>query len=379
MNDLKLSEFMYETIALGATATNQLPIASVCNVECIFCSNNMNPFPIHRIGFRPLEDVKKGIALLNQQAEEIRLGDSLPGRISEGEALLHPDILTILPLIRKKAPHSIIQINTNGTVLTKELVEKLKAFKPMKFTISYHSDNPEYWQRIFNRGPKHYKIAYESFFHLSMNGFLIEGAMVPLPRLVGYADIQNTIKTLKAWTKRILIYAPGYSNKVLPELREILDVDLCELSAFVTEMRKKYRMNLDLQTDLSSPLNFTPAPLMHRTFLAKYRNVLWLLSEAAYEKAKRILEDWNPYFPNEHFAFMVKNNSYGGNIICSGLLMVSDFREAIRVAMSALGDTKIDLMLVPRTAFDCFGDDLAGQNFARLSEEFGIPVWLENC
>jgi len=87
MNDaLTLSKYMYETIAIGAG--NQLPISSVCNAKCIFCSNNMNPFPIYREGFRSLKDVKKGIALLDaNNSVEIRIGDSLPGRISEGEAL----------------------------------------------------------------------------------------------------------------------------------------------------------------------------------------------------------------------------------------------------------------------------------------------------
>jgi uncharacterized Fe-S cluster-containing radical SAM superfamily protein len=379
MNGLTLSKFMYETIALGGMTINQLPISSLCNSECIFCSNTMNPFPIHRLGFRPLDDIKKGISLLDVQAGEIRLGDSLPGRISEGEALLHPDLLVIMQLIRNKVPHCTIQINTNGSLLTKELIERLNPFKPIKFTISYHSDDSKNWQKIFNRGPEFYKVAYESFYHLSMNGFLVEGALVPLPRMVGYSDIQNTLKVLKAWTKKIIIYAPGYSIKISPELKEILDIDFNELSVFIAEMRKKLRIELELHPDLKKPLIFTPSPLMYKTYDAKYKNVLWLLSEAAFERAKKILENWNPYLPNEHFAFMVKNNTYGGNIICSGLLLVSDFQETIKKALCTYKNVKFDLILLPGNAFDRFGDDLTGENYARLKDEFGIPIWLENC
>lgn len=109
---MTLSKFMYETVAIGAT--NQLPISSVCNARCMFCSNEMNPFKIHRVGFRPLDDVKKGIALLDPNSlAEIRPGDSLPGRISEGEALLHPELMAILSLIREKTPNNVIQINTD--------------------------------------------------------------------------------------------------------------------------------------------------------------------------------------------------------------------------------------------------------------------------
>ncbi len=381
MKDLTLSKYMYETLALGGASINQLPISSVCNAKCIFCSNNMNPFPIYREGFRPLEDVKKGISILDPKCGEIRLGDSLPGRISEGEALLHPDIFEILQLIKEKAPHSAIQINTNGTMLTKDFIEKLVPFKPMKLSISYHSDNPEFWCKIFNLGQKQYKIAYESFYHLSMSGFVIEGVIVPLPSLVGYSDIENTIKVLMAWTKHIILYPPGYSFKASPEMKKMLDVDYHELSSFLIEMRKKYKIELSLKTDLSSPLMFNPYPLMQKTCHAKFQNIVWLLSEAAYKKAKRILVDWNPFTPNEHFAFMVKNHTYRGNIICSGLLMVSDYRKAIKKALGQLEKKgiKIDLVLLPKNSFDRYGDDLKGENYSTLKDEFNIPVWIETC
>ena len=213
---------MYETIA--AATTNQLPISSVCNAQCFFCSNNMNPFPIYREGFRPLEDIKKGIALLDGN-NEIRMGDSLPGRISEGEALLHPEIFTVLKLVRDKFPHTSIQISTNGILLTKDFIEKLIPYKPLKFTISYHSDNPEFWCKIFSQKEDSFKTARASFFHLLKNGFAIEGALVPLPILVGYDDIENTIKNLRMFTKQVLVYLPGCSYKVPPAQKKILDID----------------------------------------------------------------------------------------------------------------------------------------------------------
>ena len=195
MDNFSLSKFMYETVACGAT--NQLPVSSVCNARCLFCSNKMNPFKIHRVGFRPLEDVKKGIALLSPQpVPEIRIGDSLPGRISEGEALLHPDIFEILRLVREKNQTSVIQVSTNGTMLTRKFIEKLKPFQPLKVTISYHSNTPRNWRRIFNLKEDKYKTASDSFFLLLKEGFLIEVVIVPLPKLVGYPDIEDTLKYL---------------------------------------------------------------------------------------------------------------------------------------------------------------------------------------
>lgn len=377
-HNMRLSKFMYETVSGGFTS--QLPISSVCNARCIFCSNNMNPFPIYREGFRPLEDVKKGIALLDPSApHEIRLGDSLPGRISEGEALLHPDIFEIFQLIREKFKGRTIQINTNGTMLTKEFVEKLVPFKPIKLSISYHSDNPEYWCKIFKLKQEEYKIARNSFFYLQKYKFLIEGVIVPLPKLVGYADIENTIKNIRPFSDSILIYSPGFSKKASIELKKIMNVDFGELSSFFMKMRKKYNVNLTFLTDPLMPLDFFPYNIMKRTFYSKFQKVLWLFSEAAYDRGEKILKDYDKFTANDHFGIMVKNYTYLGNIICAGLLMVSDFQKAVRKALEQLSKlgVKIDLMILPKIAFDRFGDDLKGNNYSKLADEFNIPIWLE--
>lgn len=377
MKELILSKYMYETVAGGFN--NQLLISSVCNSRCIFCSNNMNPFPIYREGFRPLEDIKKGIVLLNPKpGQEIRLSDSLPGRISEGETLLHPDILKVLKIIRDKFPSNTIQITTNATLLTKDFIEKLISYKPMMFTISYHSDNPKYWCKIFKLGLDKYKIASSAFIHLSKNGFIIEGTIVPLPNFVGYEDVENTIKFMGCFTKSIVVFAPGYSFKISKGLKRKLHTDFRELSRFLIKMRKKYKVALDLLPDLLKPLPFLPYDMMLRSFGEKFKNILWLFSEAAYGKAQKILSEWNDFIPNRHYAFMVKNDTYRGNIICSGLLMVSDYRKAIKKALSELKKRKIniDLIILPNISFDRYGDDLQGENYSQLTDEFKVPIWL---
>lgn len=377
MPNLALSKYMYETVA--GNYNNQLPISSVCNAKCIFCSNEMNPFPIYRVGFRPLEDIRKGIALLNPGlGDEIRLGDSLPGRISEGEALLHPDILKVLKLIRDKLPHQVIQVSTNGITLTKDFIERLVPYRPFKFTIAYHSDNPENWCKILNLKEDKYRVARDSFFHLAKNGFIIEGAIVLLPNLVGYDDIENTLKTFRFYTKEAVVWAPGYSFKASKALKEILETDYTQLSQFIIQMRKKYRMNLCLQTDTLMPLNFFPYQAMQNSFKTQFKNVLWLFSEAAYEKSKKILKEWNDFVPNEHYALMVKNETYKGNIICAGLLMVEDYRKVIEKSLEDFRAHKIDidLIILPTISFDRYGDDLQGENYSKLAGEFKLPVWL---
>lgn len=372
---LTVSKFLYESLA--SASTNQLPLSSVCNASCFFCSNCANPFPIIREGFRPLDDVMKGITFLDGK-DEIRLGDSLPGRISEGEALLHPEILTILKLLREHFPATPIQIPTNGILLTPEFIGKLVPFRPLKLTISYHSDDPVHWCRIFSRGRDCHRVAREAFAHLLRNGFDIEGALVPMPALVGYEDLENTIRTLRVYTRHALVYLPGWSRKTPPSRRRFLDVDFVELSRFITEMRKRYSMDLSVLPDPLEPLTFHPSGLMKEAFRAGFKNVLWLFSEAAHESGSRILQECNPFVPNDHHPALVRNLTYGGNIVCAGLLMVSDFRTALKESLRKLRRVGVrpDLILLPEVAFDRYGDDLKCENFRSLQEQFKRAVWV---
>ncbi len=373
---LTFSKYMYETIASGST--NQLPISSVCSANCIFCSNDMNPFPIYREGFRTLDDIKKGITFLNTNAAEIRLGDSLPGRISEGEALLHPEILRVLKLVREKSPQSVIQVSTNGTMLTKEFIDSLEPFKPMRFTISYHSDNPEHWSTIFNLDMEKYKTARNCFFQLQQKGFDVQGVIVPVPSLVGYEDLENTIKALCCYTNHIIVYPPGYSKITDPELRKTLEFDPKELSLFLSKMRKKYKINLNNMSDPLMPLRFFPYEFMLRTYNSKFKNVLWMFSAAAYKKASKALKQLEPSVPNNHYATRVKNLTYGGNINAAGLLMVSDFEKALQKSLNKHSklNVKIDLVVLPKIAFDRYGDDLTSRNYSELSKQYNLPFWL---
>jgi hypothetical protein len=377
MHEMKVSKFLYETLAGGYT--NQLPIASVCNGHCFFCSNDMNPFPIYREGFRPVEDIKRGIALLDPGSPaEIRIGDSLPGRVSEGEALRHPQIFDVLKLIRQKIPNKVIQANTNGTVLAPEFIEKLKPFKPMKMSISYHSDNPEHWCRIFGLGQNDYQTARKSFFHLAKEQFLVEGVIVPLPNLVGWEDIEKTVNSLRPFISNLIVYPPGYSDLASEEQKKALRTDYAELSLFFQRLRKNFRLSIQVMSDPLRPLDFHPAAFMQRTAEAKHKNVLWLFSEAAFKSASKILESHAPFVANNHLPWPVKNLTYGGNIVCAGLLMVKDFDIAAEKALEDLSrrDIRPDLFVLPQIAFDRFGEDLTGVPYSRLTERWDIPVWL---
>lgn len=373
---MEMDDFLYEQLA--HTSRYQLQLSSVCSANCIFCSNKQNPFEIKRIGFRSMESIEKGINLINPDISvELAIGDALPGRISEGEAFLHPKIFEILKMIRRKHRHCI-QATTSGILLTEEFISKLAPFKPMLVSVSYHSNNVYNWCKIFNLSEEHFKIAQKSFSLLKRYDLGVGAVIVPLPNLVGYKDIEKTIAWLSDCVKVIIFYLPGFTDMTDPGARAILDTDYIELGHFINDMRKKYSARLVNHSDMVNPTDFYPTEVMNNTHQSRFKNVLWMFSESVYDRAKLILEESSKGVNNNHYAWKVKNHTYGGNIICSGLLMVNDFRIAIKEALEEFKSNgiKIDLFILPVLhSRDSFEDDLMGENQSALLKEFNIPIW----
>ncbi|MDD5634767.1 MAG: hypothetical protein PHW46_05790, partial [Candidatus Omnitrophica bacterium] len=184
----------------------------------------------------------------------------------------------------------------------------------------------------------------------------------------------------RIFTKKLIVYAPGYSLKASSRLKKILNTDYTELSRFFIKMRKKYRMDIELTTDMLIPLAFSPQGIMMETFYSNFKHVIWPTAEAGFGRAQKIIEGLNPFVPNEHHVLKVKNKTYKGNIICAGLLMVEDYRMALKKAVKEFDKRKIkiDLIILPQVSFDRYGDDLKGENFSVLSKELNIPVWVRN-
>ena len=377
-DSMGVSKYMYEQIAGGYD--NQLPLSSICDAHCFFCSNEMNPFEILREKFRPIEDVKKGLTLLNPNTHSIAIGDALPGRISEGEALLHPKIFEILGLIRNFAsPNIVFHVTTNATRLTEEFLQKLTPYKPIKFTISYQSNNEENWCKIFDSPARKFKVAQASFELIHQYGFMVEANMTPMPTMVGYDDIEETIKFLSGWPafNYLFIFAPGYSKFVPPEIKSALVYDMKEMSEFLTECRKKYGIDILWVLDPYKPLGFFPYRLMAESYYQGFKNPLWLVSEAAHERASKIIEGYSPSVPNNHYVMNVKNKTYGGNIVAAGLLQVADFDKAIESAIKK--KPEIDLLILPQIPFDKFGNDLTNVNHETLYAKYEMPYKIANC
>lgn len=375
--------FFKEWLAAGQPP-EQLSISSVCNARCLFCSNQMNPFPIKQNVFREIEDIKLQLSLCSANYDgDIYMSDSLPGRISEGEAFLHPQFFEILTLVREKFLTNRLHFTTNASLLDEFYVRKLALFRPIEINISLHSTQPKLWTRIFRTTGKRAQVALASMSLLKSHHIDFTGTIVPLPRICGWEDLEKTFCFLAtAGAKSIILWWPGISKKTPAGLRREMECPWDEFEDFVKRMQKIFpQVPIIPQPNLQEPRRLPIKRIMNFTlrgnlkaFGGAFHQVLWLVSEAAYPEISAMVAQFEHDVPNKHHVFPVKNRSYGGNIKVSGLLMVSDFLTAGAEAVQRW--PAVDLVLVPKMAFDAFFRDLQKIPAFKIPEVLGRATWM---
>lgn len=311
------------------------------------------------------------------------MSDSLPGRISEGEAFLHPQFFEILSLVRKRFLTNVLHFTTNGSLLDEAFVAQLASFRPMEINVSLHSSQPKFWAQIFQRPQRLARIALNSLGLLQRYRIALTGTIVPLPKICGWNNIGETFRFLvSAGAKTIILWWPGFSDKTPAGRKKVLECPWEELQDFVGRMQKQFpACPIVLQPN---PAELSRLPIRRimsltqrgniKTFGGPFREVLWLTSEAACPAISGLVRRFAKETANRHYVFPVKNRTYGGNIRVAGLLQVDDFLAAGREALKRW--PSIDLVLVPRNAFDAFGRDLTKIPAFNLPEALERATWL---
>lgn len=197
-----------EALLYHAQMQGVLPITSCCNMRCIFCSNTYNPkgCEIFTISPRPLRQIEDTILWLGGSRGPIIIGESVT-RINEGEPLTHPDFLEILRLVRKHYPERPIQVTTNASLLTEDLINQIAEID-VGLMVSLNTVG--YREKLM--GDHDPEITLSNVKYLG-GKVSFEGSIVALPFITGWEDIENTAKFLKdagAWSIRVL--APGFSR-----------------------------------------------------------------------------------------------------------------------------------------------------------------------
>jgi radical SAM protein with 4Fe4S-binding SPASM domain len=108
-----------------------MEITDMCNLNCMHCYNNSHQ---KRKDELSLEEIY-------QLIDEIKRLGALKICLSGGEPLMHPHFFEIAYYIRDNSLG--LELFTNGTLLTKETVKKLKDLNVLKVSVSLDSLTPE--------------------------------------------------------------------------------------------------------------------------------------------------------------------------------------------------------------------------------------------
>jgi hypothetical protein len=376
-----LGPFILEWFA-GNRPSSQLPISAVCNCHCLFCSNHLNPFPVVGGVFRDLEDIKLQLCAMAGNDDPIRRSDSLPGRISEGEALLHPRLFEILELVRREFFSNTLCFTTNGSMVDEAFLKKLAAFRPVEINVSLHSTIPELWARIFAKKEHDARTAIAALPLLKRYGMELVGTIVPLPRICGWDGLERTYEYLVVnGAKRMILYWPGHTVRTPDALVKELECSLEEFTAFAGRMKDRFNVPLHPFPDMAGSLKVAVETIVGKTLKGNpstrggaYRRVIWLSSRAAFSRLEKMVAEQTVAAPNRHQVVPADNFTYKGNIIAAGLLMAEDFIRAGQTAVEKWPD--VDLFLVPSNPFDSLLRDLIGTPACRIAESLARPVWL---
>ncbi|MEW5784721.1 MAG: radical SAM protein [Bacillota bacterium] len=230
---------------------NVLPLTGRCNLSCCFCSHGQNPPGTQAYDFPAVEEWRLlELAAYLDPAKKIVIGESAT-RLREGEPLTHPQFTAILKQLRKNFPETPLQLTTNGSLLTKPVIELLASLAPLELIVSLNSAGVR-GRRLLMNDPQPLQAA-RALDQLNAAGIPLHGSVVALPHLAGWDDLEQTLLFLNnAGAQTIRLLLPGFTRLSNPALLPPPDF-LARCRCLAGELRAV----------LNAPLLLEPAPIDH--------------------------------------------------------------------------------------------------------------------
>ena len=219
---------------------NILPLTSVCDLNCLFCSHHQNPPDIETYQFGHLDKslVKELINYLPRQGP-VTIGESA-SKINEGEPLLYPHFKEVMRTLRSKFPDKEIRLTTSGSLLDQKLVFFLKEQKPLTINLSLNCASPQKRKEIMNdpRPEAVFRaLSYLKKENISYNGSIVLTEKNYLETLERSAAILST-----HGARTIRVFVPGITRYYSGELKPMKQKDEKKLNAEVLNLQKKYKL-----------------------------------------------------------------------------------------------------------------------------------------
>lgn len=237
---MNLDSLIYEAGRRGI-----LPLTSVCNTGCIFCSHRQNPPEVESFSIKPRQrsEVVAGLDFLGQP-RKIVIGESVT-RVMEGEPFTHPEIMEILAEVRRRFPLTQIEITTNATLVNHERARELAALGSVRLIVSLNSLGDDSRRRLMgDRVPGRARRGLEA---IEAAGLEYEGSLVAMPWVTGWEDLEATVLFLAGGSARtVRVFIPGFT-RLAPEHLRFPSAFTGDLARWVKDLRRRTDTPISLE------------------------------------------------------------------------------------------------------------------------------------
>ena len=361
-------------------------VGTPCNTKCFYCSQYWNPPEIIIVygNWLTMDEIKHFLTFVpDKHIYEVGYGH----HISNGEFFAHPHATEILKHFIDE-DFVVKGLDTNGHFVNEEQV------KLMKILLERHTGRGMGWDSgknvVDEKGEVMDGMWWGLYLHLTnyektkhcfelLDKHEVPYAVVIVPTLV---DLENGKS--EEWIRllneehnpsQIEISHPAYTKYAPPNVVKHLNFTWKDGWEYIKKWQKKYP-----KVKIDSENRITPGRIDKslNDLLNRFKDViendnpkmLFLISESVKEVFETHVKKIIPF--DDYKIQMVKNTTFGGNIIVAGLLLVQDY---IPIIEQILSEGYIpDLIVLPKDSFFFDELDLTGVSVHTITEKFGIKV-----
>lgn len=334
---------------------------------------------IEKVGsLKTLEPLELNISL-NAPAPEERvflMNDSKPN-----------NVFKIIPELKQQ------QLKFSASIVS---MHHLKGFDYLKRTFDYLEHYPPLTLRVFMAGFSHYadpEIIADAAEYQKLNQFInkiknnYSYPIITEPQLLSdfKAQINDIIKNspaaktdlkagdvIKKVDQETVVSRVDAFYQIKEAKNPVVEVQRADQKKkIIIEKNKNEASGLIMSYDLSRKVKNTLEAYAAESSKNKKGITVIMASEAGYDLLADLLKEYRMN-NNEYLKLLkVKNEVFGASIIAAGLLTNSDLARSLKMI-----DGEIEKIILPEIIYDYYGNDLLGEHYTELEENFRAEVVL---
>jgi len=361
MNGKDKDEFIWNIVD-----TNSIVTGGRCPVKCAycFCIGDHKDIDSH-LPFISKQDLLDGCRYISWRNKLINLGDGI-SRLS-AEAFAHPQIYEFLEILSRSFPQHRIMVSTTGVLVDEDKIDFINSLKNVKISLSVNTLNAKHRKRIYPK-PETNKVKklLKNLKDCGLQLFNIDGVDTLQEDITEMSGLRKTHPAKMVFQLKRIEHTRfhGEKAKVLSkksietyEEAECFVNSNCPAASFWAAYTGDY---------LISP----------KTLPKLYQYIAQVIDfcvghagqKIVFPAAESSFDLWKTWLAGSKNVQVVpvKNHTYGGSIIVSGLLTFQDVKMAIE-------SLNYDIVLIPHTMVNRAMRDLFNTSIVDFGAE--IKAW----